>query len=96
MDISSVRHKGLRRYIEKGDARGLPAQSVAKIDIRLRTLEALRGIDDFLALPRWRPHALKGDRAGTYSISVTANLRMTFEHDPTENSIHILDLEDYY
>ncbi len=31
MEIRSIRHKGLRRFVEKGNAKGLPQDYVAKI-----------------------------------------------------------------
>ena len=44
--------------------------------------------------PGWRIHQLKGDRAGTWSISVRGNWRLTF--DIRQNEICDLDLEDYH
>lgn len=31
MDIRSIRHKGVKRFVEKDDASGLPAEFVEKI-----------------------------------------------------------------
>ena len=39
-------------------------------------------------------HQLKGDRAGTWSISVSGNWRLTF--DIREGEMCNLDLEDYH
>jgi toxin HigB-1 len=44
--------------------------------------------------PGWRIHQLTGDRAGTWSISVSGNWRLTFEIQKGE--ICDLDLEDYH
>ena len=44
--------------------------------------------------PGWRVHQLKGDRAGTWSISVSGNWRLTF--DIKQGEIYSLDLEDYH
>ena len=47
-----------------------------------------------MALPGFKYHELKGDRKGTYSVTVTANVRMTFSfkgEDATD-----VDLEDYH
>ena len=52
------------------------------------TIEALQGP------PSWRIHQLTGDRAGTWSISVSGNWRITFEIAADE--INNLDLEDYH
>ena len=43
--------------------------------------------------PGWRIHQLSGDHAGTWSISVSGNWRITFTIDAGE--IWNLDLEDY-
>lgn len=54
----------------------------------VETIEALQGP------PGWRIHQLTGDRAGTWSISVSGNWRVTFEIASDE--INNLDLEDYH
>lgn len=43
--------------------------------------------------PGYRFHELKGDRAGTYSVTVSANWRLTFRFEG-EDAI-VLDHEDY-
>lgn len=45
-------------------------------------------------LPGYRFHGLRGDRGGTYAVSVTGNLRITFVFDG-EDAIDV-DLEDYH
>ena len=52
-------------------------------------------------LPVWKAHQLTGDRKGTWSLSVTANVRLTFwidsvEADSGEDEIRELNLEDYH
>lgn len=44
--------------------------------------------------PGWRVHQLTGGRAGTWSISVSGNWRITFEI--VNGEIENLDLEDYH
>ena len=44
--------------------------------------------------PGWRIHQLKGNRAGTWSISASGNWRLTF--DLRQDEISNLDLEDYH
>ena len=44
--------------------------------------------------PGWRIHQLTGDRAGTWSLSVSGNWRITF--DLVDGEICNLDLEDYH
>jgi len=62
-----------------------------------RILTALITAPDMKALqgpPGWRVHQLQGDRAGTWTISVSGNWRLTFEI--RQNEICDLDLEDYH
>jgi len=96
MNIVSVKHKGLKRLIEKDDDRLLPPQYRKKIRRLIAILIGLRSIKGFLSLPHGRPHRLKGDRSHIYSISVSPNWRLTFEYEVETNSIHILDYEDYH
>jgi mRNA-degrading endonuclease YafQ of YafQ-DinJ toxin-antitoxin module len=42
----------------------------------------------------WRVHQLSGDRAGTWSIAVSGNWRITF--DLKDQEICNLNLEDYH
>ena len=44
--------------------------------------------------PGWRSHQLTGDRAGTWSVSVSGNWRITFDLENGE--IQNLNLEDYH
>lgn len=62
-------------------------------------LAFLDGIDDpeeLRELPSWKAHILTGDRKGTWSLSVTANRRLTFRIDTTKHEIHDVNLEDYH
>jgi proteic killer suppression protein len=47
-------------------------------------------------LPVWKAHVLTGDRKGTWSLSVTANWRLTFRIDVAEDEICDVDFEDYH
>ena len=96
MEIISIKSKALKRYIEKGDAKLLPAKYVSKINTILTVLLEVETIDEFMAYAYGRPHKLKGDRDGFYAISVHANWRITFWHDTETNTVHILDYEDYH
>ena len=86
MRIRTVRHRGLKRFIEDDDDRG-----IRRVLTALLSVENIEGLE---GPPGWRIHQLTGDRAGTWSISVSGNWRITFEIDNDE--IHSLDLEDYH
>ena len=96
MEIVSIKSKALKLLILKNDARLLPAKYVPKIKYLITLLRGFDGIEEFLIMPKGKPHRLKGDRSDTYSVSVYANWRLTFEHVEEDNSVHILDFEDYH
>jgi len=96
MEIRNIRHKGLRNFIENNNSRGLPQNYVAKIGDIMAFLIDIESIDEIFDLQKYRPHLLSGDRAGTYSFRVTANWRITFEHDAVDNELYDLDFEDYH
>ncbi|MEI2383920.1 type II toxin-antitoxin system RelE/ParE family toxin [Breoghania sp. JC706] len=60
----------------------------------LAALISAPSMDDLRGPPGWRIHQLAGERAGTWSISVSGNWRLTFELDG--GRIERLDLEDYH
>jgi proteic killer suppression protein len=47
-----------------------------------------------MALPGLRLHALKGDRKGTWSVTVSGSWRMTFSFDG-KDAVDV-DYEDYH
>ena len=94
MRIRSVRHRGLKRYIEDDDDRGIRRDLTNRVRRVLSALLSVENIEGLEGPPGWRIHQLTGDRAGTWSISVSGNWRITFEIDSDE--INSLDLEDYH
>jgi proteic killer suppression protein len=91
--IVSIRHKGLARFIEKGDVSKLDRRVVGKIRIQLTFLTGMTHSDEFRNLAFWKAHQLSDDR---WSFHVTANYRLTFAVDDASQEITILDLEDYH
>ena len=51
--------------------------------------------DELVLPPNFGAHLLSGDRAGTWSLTVTRNWRLTFTVDE-QGAIADLDLEDYH
>ena len=91
--IRNFKHRGLERFFATGNFRGIPARRADRIERMLDVLDACATPTD-MALPGFKYHELKGDRKGTYSVTVTANVRMTFSfkgEDATD-----VDLEDYH
>jgi toxin HigB-1 len=84
----------LRRFLEDNDSRGIRRDLVNRVRNVLAVLVLARDMDAVTGPPGWRIHQLSGDRAGTWSISVSGNWRITFEVHGDE--IVDLDLEDYH
>ena len=96
MEIRNIRHKGLRNFVERDNARGLPQDYVTKIADIMAFLVDMADIEEVFDLQKFKPHLLTGARAGTYSLHVTANWRITFRHDANENELYDVDYEDYH
>jgi len=91
--IQSFRHRGLRRLYEKGGRRQLRPDQVDKIE---RVLARLDEVDQVVQmdLPGFRLHALKGDLAGFWAVTVRANWRIIFRFDA--GHAYDVDLVDYH
>lgn len=72
---------------------GLRRDLVDRVRNILAVLISAADMDGVQGPPGWRVHRLAGDRAGTWSISVSGNWRITF--DIVDGEISNLDLEDY-
>ena len=94
MHIRSVRHRGLRRFIEDDDPRGLRGDLVERVRNIVAILIVAQDMSEVRGPPGWRLHQLAGDRAGAWSLAVSGNWRITF--DVIDNAIVHLDLEDYH
>jgi len=91
--IRTFKHRGLERFFTKSDYRGIPAQFAARLERMLDRLDASSRPED-MSLPGYRFHALKGDRKGSFAVSISGNWRLTFEFDG-EDAVRV-DLEDYH
>ena len=94
MRIRSIHHKGLKRFVEDDDDRSLRRDLVGRVRNILAVLISASDMDGVQGPPGWRIHRLAGGRAGTWSLSVSGNWRITFEIRNGE--ICDLDLEDYH
>ena len=75
--IGSIRHKGLRDYWTRGQARSVNAGWLRKLRRILSALEAAER-PEHMNYPGSYFHHLKGNREGRYSVRLTANYRVTF------------------
>lgn len=89
--IVSLRHKGLKRLFEHGDASGIRQDMVDKIRTILFQLDQARTIDD-MRLASLRLHPLKGDMRGFWSVTVKANWRIIFRlHGGDAKDVELID-----
>lgn len=96
MKIRNVIHKGLRRFIERNEPRGLPPASVEKVRNITTFLLEMEDVQELRDFPHWNAHQLTGDRKGTWSVTVTRNWRITFSANQRKGEISDLDFEDYH
>ena len=94
MEIESIAHKGLRRYFETGNAKGLVGDE-ARIRKMLAFIDAAASLEELSVPPNFGLHPLTGDRAGTWAMTVTRNWRLTFGINAAGALID-MDLEDYH
>ena len=91
--IRSFAHKGLERFFTRSERRGIDAKQVQRIRRLLDRLDVATKADD-MNIPGSQFHALKGDRKGTYAVSVSGNWRITFKFE--EGDAINVNLEDYH
>jgi toxin HigB-1 len=91
MKIRNVLHRGLRRFIARDDASGLPSAVVERVRTIVTFLQEMEDPGELRDVPGWRVHRLAGDRRGTWSLTVTRNWRLTFRIDRTAKEIFDLD-----
>ena len=91
--IRNFKHKGLQRFFTKDQYGGIPGELAPRIARLLDRLDACVVPSD-MALPGYKFHPLKGERAGDYAVSVSGNWRLTFRF--TGEDATDVNLEDYH
>lgn len=94
MRIRTFAHAGLRRLYLADQVKGLPAEAVDKLKKMLAFLQDMGDVNELRTLPTWKAHRLGGDRAGTWSLHVTRNWRLTFRVEDKE--LIEVNYEDYH
>jgi len=91
--IKSFSDRGLKRLYERGDRSKIAPDMADKIENILAVLDRARRFEA-MSLPGFRLHALKGDLAGYWSVTVRANWRVIFRFEDG----HAFDVEliDYH
>ncbi|SHE23113.1 HigB toxin protein [methanotrophic endosymbiont of Bathymodiolus puteoserpentis (Logatchev)] len=91
--IKNFKHKGLKKFFEKGSLSGIQAKHADRLRDRLAFLDAAVFIED-MAKPGYNLHELIGNLKGRWSIVVSGNWRITFEFK--DGDAYIVDYEDYH
>ena len=94
MGIHNFKHKGLEGLFVKGSKAGVPANAATKLSLLLLRLAAAAEPKDLEHPPGLRLHQLKGERTGTWSLTVTGNWRLTFRFEG--GNAFDVDFEDYH
>jgi len=93
--IKNYRHKGLERFRKTGNGRGFDAKLAKRLQTRLDLMNAATSLEQMNRVG-WDLHLLKGERAGTWSISVNGSWRITFVWNETTRDCQDVDLEQYH
>jgi proteic killer suppression protein len=91
--IRRFRRRGLRRLYEDDDPRGVRADQVERIKTVLARLDRASK-PEHMNLPGWRLHPLKGELAGFWSVTVTANWRIIWRFETGDATD--VDYVDYH
>jgi toxin HigB-1 len=93
IDPARIRSNALKRFRTRGDASKLRPDWIGRVRRILSALNVAVSPEELrYPSPGW--HQLTGDRAGTYSVTVSRNWRLTYRWD--EDSPFDIDLEDYH
>lgn len=80
--IKTIKSKPLRLLWEKEDSSKLPASQLKKISLVLQIIDELEEVPEDLAhLVSFRPHPLKGNLQGFWSLDITGNYRIIFRFE---------------
>ncbi|HEV7670392.1 MAG TPA: type II toxin-antitoxin system RelE/ParE family toxin [Thermoanaerobaculia bacterium] len=93
MAILSFRHKGLELFFTTGKTTKIQSQHADRLRLILGRLNVATEPRD-MNLPGLGLHQLKGDRRGTWAVSVSGNWRVTFEF--VGKDVEAVDYEDYH
>jgi proteic killer suppression protein len=91
--IRDFRHRGLERFFSTGSKAGIQPKHAARLRLQLFALDSAKSPADMNA-PGWKLHALAGDLAGHWAVSVSGNWRLTFAFDG-EDAV-LVDYHDYH
>ncbi|MCY3946847.1 MAG: type II toxin-antitoxin system mRNA interferase toxin, RelE/StbE family [Anaerolineaceae bacterium] len=91
--IRSFRHRGLKRFYERGDRSGIHPDWRDRVQDILVLLDQANSPEE-MDLPGLRLHQLKGNRAGYWSVTVSRNWRIIYRFESED--VYDVDLIDYH
>lgn len=91
--IKSFVHKVLEQFFLAGSKAGIQPRHATRLRLILAQLHQARTLE-YMNIPTLRLHKLKGNRKGTWSVTVQANWRITFRFEAGD--VQVVDYEDYH
>lgn len=91
--IKSFKHKGLKNFFYHNDRSGINQDHAAKLARILDRLDASLN-PQYLNLPGYKLHELKGKEKGTWLLWLSGNWRVTFRFEA--NDAIDVDYRDYH
>jgi proteic killer suppression protein len=91
--IRSFKHQGLKRLFQKGDRSKVNADHLARIEDILARLD-IAETADFLDLPGYNLHQLRGNLKRFWSVRISGNWRIIFRI--SDGDVYDVDLVDYH
>lgn len=91
--IKTIRHKGLKRFYQKGDISKIQQQQAKKLRLILGLLKRAKTVED-MNFPGSDIHPLSGDLKGFWAVSVSGNWRIVFRFE--DGDVYDLDYLDYH
>jgi proteic killer suppression protein len=91
--ILKFRHKGLERFFIRGTTAGINAKHAERLRLILGRLNVAVEPRD-MSLPGLELRPLKGDRKGSWAVSMSGNWRVTFKFSGSD--VKDIDYEDYH
>ena len=91
--IVDFNYKGLERFFKTSSTAGIQSVHSTKLKRQLTALNEAQSIDE-MNFPGWKLHPLKGKLKDHWSITVSANWRLTFIFK--DGNAYIVDYQDYH
>jgi len=92
--IKTFSDKETQQVFVSGKSKQLPPDLIRRAVRRLEYIQYAKTLDDWKVPPSNRLHALKGDRAGPFSISINDQWRICFRF--TEGDAYDVEITDYH